>query len=205
MNPPRIEEAVDAVRAELASLPGIDSLVLFGSAARGTAGPESDIDLLIECGPAVRDRVRKVLYRAGDRFGVRFSPVFYRESERGLFDTQFLESIVRHGRALLGRIPALTPSQLDLQPLRLVSYRTGRLSPRRRARFLREVDGYETRKRAGRKTYVVRKPGFLKEAGGWRVGRGAVVVPEEAIDAFDELLRRYGATRTIVAIWSQRP
>ncbi len=86
-----------------------------------------------------------------------------------------------------------------------VSYRTGGLPPRKRARFLREVDGYATRKRVGKKTYVVRKPGFLREVGGWRVGRGAVVVPEESIEAFDELLRRYGATRHIVAIWSQRP
>ncbi len=205
MNPPRIGEAVDAARDELAALPGVDSLVLFGSAARETAGPESDIDLLIECDPAVRDRVRKVLYRLRDRHGVRFSPVFYRDSERRLFDTQFLESIVRHGRVLLGRLPALTPADLDLQPLRLVSYQTGRLSARQRARFLREIDGYETHKRVGRKTYVVRKPGFLKAVGGWRIGRGAVIVPEESVEAFDELLRRYRATRSIVAIWSQRP
>ncbi len=205
MNPPRITEAVEAVRTQVASLPGVDSLVLFGSAARGTAGPESDIDLLIECAPGARDRVRKVLFQVADRLGVRFSPVFYRDPERHHFDTQFLESIVRQGRVLLGRLPALTPSQLDLQPLRLVSYRTGRLSARERARFLREVDGYETRKRVGRTTYVVRKPGFLTEAGGWRVGRGAVIVPEESIEAFDELLRRYNATRSIVAIWSQRP
>ena len=155
--------------------------------------------------PKPQDAVRKTLYGLSDRFGVAFSPVFYRDSERQLFDTQFLESIVRRGRVLFGNMPDLTPSQLDLQPLRLVSYQTGRLTPRKRAQFLREVDGYRTQKRVGSKTYVVRKPGFLKEAGGWRVGRGAVVVPEESIEAFDELLRRYGATRHIIPIWSQRP
>jgi len=57
----------------------------------------------------------------------------------------------------------------------------------------------------GQKRYAVEKPGFLKEVGGWRVGRGAVIVPEEKIEAFDEILRRFGATRHIIPIWSQRP
>ena len=205
MNPAKFAVAVEAVRAELQAIPGVTSVVLFGSVARGTAREESDVDLLIDCEPGVRDRARTALYRIGERYDVRFSPVFYREFERQLFDTQFLESIVRQGRVLFGSLPTLTPAQLDLQPLRLVSYRTGRLSPQKRARFLREVDGYETRKRVGRKTYVVRKPGFLKEVGGWRLGRGAVIVPEESIEAFDELLRRYKATRSIVAIWAQKP
>ena len=99
----------------------------------------------------------------------------------------------------------MTPVELDLQPLRLVSYQTGGLSPRKRAQFLREIDGYRTQKRVGKKTYVVRKPGFLAVVGGWRVGRGAVIVPEDKIEAFDEILRRYGANRHIIPIWSQRP
>jgi len=33
----------------------------------------------------------------------------------------------------------------------------------------------------------------------------AVVIPEEAVPAFDELLRRYRVTRSMVPIWSQRP
>jgi predicted nucleotidyltransferase len=205
MNPPKFEEAIRAAARELAAVPGVRSVVLFGSAARGSATEESDIDLFIDCGRDPEDAARKVILALDRRFHVEFSVLFYRPEERDAFDKQFLESIVRQGRVLFGSLPPLTPAQLDLQPLRLVSYRTGSLSPRKRARFIREVDGYETRKRVGRKTYVVRKPGFLKEVGGWRVGRGAVVVPEESIEAFDELLRRYGAMRHIIAIWSQRP
>ncbi len=205
MNPPRFAEAIQAAARDLAKVPGVRSVVLFGSAARGNATEDSDIDLFIDADRSAEDRSWKTLVALDRRFSVRFSVVFYRPGEREAFDKQFLESIVRQGRALVGDLPLLTPSQLDLQPLRLVSYQTTRLSPRERAQFLREVDGYETRKRVGRKTYVVRKPGFLKEVGGWRVGRGAVLVPEEYLETFDELLRRYGATRSIIAIWSQRP
>ena len=205
MNPPKFEEAIRAAAQALAAVPDVRSVVLFGSAARGSATEESDIDLFIDCSRDAEDAAWKVILALDRRFQVEFSVIFYRPEERETFDKQFLESIVRQGRVLFGSLPLLTPAQLDLQPLRLVSYRTGKLSPRKRAQFLREVDGYETRKRVGRKTYVVRKPGFLKEVGGWRVGRGAVVVPEESIEPFDELLRRYGATRHIIAIWSQRP
>ena len=205
MNPPRFAEAIRAAAEDLSKIPGVRSAVLFGSAARGTATEDSDIDLFIEFDRAAEDAAWAALVALDRRFRVEFSVIFYRPEERVAFDKQFLESIVRQGRVLFGSHPVLTPAQLDLQPLRLVSYKTGRLSPRKRAKFLREVDGYETRKRVGSKVYVVRKPGFLKEAGGWRIGRGAVVVPEEAIEAFDDLLRRYGATRSIIAIWSQRP
>lgn len=205
MNPPRFAEAIAAAARELQKVPGVRSAVLFGSASRGTAKEESDIDLFVDCDRGAEGPAWKVLLALDRRFNVEFSVVFYRPEEREAFDKQFLESIVRQGRVLFGNPPVLTTAQLDLQPLRLVSYRTGRLAPPKRAQFLREIDGYETRKRVGRKVYVVRKPGFLREAGGWRVGRGAVVVPEESIEAFDDLLRRYGATRSIIAIWSQRP
>jgi len=205
MNPPRFEEGIRAAARELAAVPGVRSAVLFGSAARGSATEESDIDIFIECSPDAEDPAWKVLLALDRQFDVEFSVIYYRPEQRDAFDKQFLESIVRQGRVLFGSLPSVTPIELDLQPLRLVSYQTGRLSPRKRAQFLREIDGYRTQKRVGKKTYVVRKPGFLTDVGGWRVGRGAVIVPEDKIEAFDQILRRYGAQRHIIPIWSQRP
>jgi len=205
MNPPRFEEGIRAAARELAAVPGVRSAVLFGSAARGSATEESDIDIFIECSPDAEDHAWKVLLALDRQFDVEFSVIYYRPEQRDAFDKQFLESIVRQGRVLFGSLPSVTPIELDLQPLRLVSYQTSRLSARKRAQFLREIDGYKTQKRVGKKTYVVRKPGFLTEVGGWRVGRGAVIVPEDKIEAFDEILRRYGAKRHIIPIWSQRP
>ncbi len=205
MNPPRHDQAVVAAREGLRRLKGVRSVVLFGSAARGSATEDSDIDLFIECAKGAERRVWRVLLDLGRRFEVSFSPIFYRPRDGGRVDEQFLESVLRHGRVLHGSLPVLTPAELDLQPMRLVSYETRGLDPRKRARFLREIDGYRTRKRMGGKRYEVKKAGLLERLGGWRVGRGAFVIPEEAAESVDDLFRRYRATRLMVPIWSQRP
>src|SRR5207245_4354598 len=139
------------------------------------------LDICIGCNADAEDPAWKVLVALDRRFDVEFSVIYYRPEQRDAFDKQFLESIVRQSRVLFGSLPSVTPIELDLQPLRLVSYQTSRLSARKRAQFLREIDGYKTQKRVGKKTYVVRKPGFLTEVGGWRVGRGAVIVREDEV------------------------
>ncbi len=205
MNPKKHEEAVEAVWKALSRIGGLRSAILFGSTARGTASDESDIDLLIECDEYKEHEVDRALYDLERRFHLRIVPLFYRGDDWRRFDLQLLESIFRHGRILLGRLPSLTPIDLDLQPLRLVSYQTRDLTPQRKARFLRVIDGYRTVKRVDGKRYVVEKGGFLAEVGGWRVGRGAIIVPEEALEPFDALLKRHGVKRHIIPIWSQRP
>ena len=205
MNPPRHERTIATAQEALQRLKGVRSVVLFGSAAQGTAREDSDIDLFIESTKGAEGHVRRLLHDLSSRFDVTISPIFYRPGKYGGTDEQFLESVLRHGRVLRGALPRLTPAQLDLQPLRLVSYETRGLDPRRRARLLRALDGYRTRKRVGRKRYEVEQAGLLERLGGWRVGRGAIVVPEEAAEALEALLRRYGAKRLMVPIWSQRP
>ncbi len=205
MNPERFDHAVEEAKKLLAKTPAVRTAILFGSTARGSATADSDIDLFIDCDWNREEEVARSLYRLGAEFGVRFSPIYFRRREWRRFDLQFLESIFRQGKILKGQMPRLSPLDLDLQPLRLVSYQTSDLNSRTRAKLLRAIDGYRTVKRANGKRYVVEKKGFLAETGGWRVGRGAVIVPEEKIEAFDEILRRYGAKRHIIPIWSQRP
>lgn len=200
-----LSPAVDAIRADLSRIPGVRHVVLFGSVARGRGTPRSDIDLLVDCSSRSRTRVNRALFAIHDRYGIWPSPVFVSYDDLSGSDRQFLESVLRDGTALIGSLPPLTVKDLKLQPMRLVSYWADHLSPTRRARLLRELDGYSTRKRVGRRVYESRGVGFLGRCGGWRTGRGSMAVPERDWPDLDELFRRYRVRRTAIAIWAQAP
>ena len=97
-NPAKYSEAIEALVQALVRVRGVRSVVLFGSAARGTAPEDSDIDLFLDCEDSARDRVRRIAYGISDRTGVPFNLVFYGAHERTRFDTQFLDSILRNRR-----------------------------------------------------------------------------------------------------------
>ena len=66
----RILATLTAHRAELVSRYGVRSLALFGSAARGEAGPNSDIDLLVEFdAPPGFDRYMALKWRLEELVG----------------------------------------------------------------------------------------------------------------------------------------
>jgi uncharacterized protein len=68
-------------RAEIASRFGVKTLRLFGSTARDEAGPDSDVDILVEFElPATFDGYFSLLHFLEDRFGCEIDLV----TEKGL-------------------------------------------------------------------------------------------------------------------------
>jgi len=47
--------------------------------------------------------------------------------------------------------------------------------------------------------------GLLREVGGRRLGRGAIVVPEAAVPRLEEILADVKAKRWTIAAWAQGP
>lgn len=205
MSLPRFDLALTEIQRRLGEIRGVRNVVLFGSVARGTPTPGSDVDLLIDCTKEARRPVFLALFGIERTHGISISPVFVPHEELERTDRQFLESVLRDGRPLVGAMPRLTPSDLGLRPFRAVSYWAEKLPPARRARFLRELDGSRTRKRVGKRNYVSQRQGLIERSGGWRAGRGAVMVPEAAWPSLDEVFGRFGVRRTAIAVWVQEP
>ena len=82
-----------------------DTIILFGSAARGEMGPDSDIDLLIiKSGRFNRDRVTRDVYRCLSGAAAVDALVVTTEEVEKYGDSQFLViyPAIRQGRVVYG-------------------------------------------------------------------------------------------------------
>ncbi len=204
VNVPEIEAAIDELKKRIAHLKGVKAAILFGSAARGTATEYSDVDILMVTPRENEQAVLEEIWAIERDLPVRISPLFADGDFEG-FDAHLLESLFRDGKVLVGDFPPLTVEDLGLEPMKLVKYRMEGLSPAEKMRVYRFLDGYKTTRRRGDKEYVYHQKGFLEDVGGWRLGRGAVIVPEAAANRLDEYFRHHGVKRIMVAVWVPRP
>jgi uncharacterized protein len=205
MNPPKIDRAIEALRERFSRETEVRSAILYGSSARGTAREDSDIDVLVLVSRGRVDKLRNGIHDVESIFDVNVSPLVLEPDELDRLDRQFLDSVLRDGVPLAGVMPIVSIKDLRLRPIRIVSFDVSHLPPSEKMRLYRALDGYATVKRRGRKRYDRKVTGFLKEVGGWRVGRGAVVVPEVAVPKLEEILARAKAKRWTIAAWSQVP
>ena len=203
MNPPRVDSALEELRKRLPKV-GTRLAILFGSAARGEANEDSDIDLVISPRKqADTERALDVVRGVEAAHHVRIACLLVSIDLREL-DRQLLDTILREGRVLVGKIPRIDVHDLDLQSARLVSFDLSGLSVAEKMRLSRELYGYETRKEHKGKTYVRRVRGKIDEWGGRKINPGTVLIPEAATRHLDRLLRTYGARRMLIPIWIQR-
>jgi predicted nucleotidyltransferase len=203
MNPPNFDAAVEMLRRALPRS-AITAAVVFGSVARGEATEESDLDLLVIPRSGREDDVLETIRRVETDARVRIAAIV---ASPGLdeLERQFLESILREGKVILGKMPKVDLRELDLEPVRLLAFDLRDLDHRAKVRFERELFGYVTRKKYKRKEYVRKVPGKISEWGGRRIGRGTVLVPERVVPEMERFLRSHKAKRILIPVWVQRP
>jgi len=203
MNPPRFDSALESLRKRLPKA-GTRFAVLFGSAARGEATEDSDIDLVVSPRePRDTERMLDAVRGVESEHRVRIACIITDKTLREL-DRQMLDTILREGKTLTGRMPRIDIHDLDLQSVRLVSFDLSGLPVPLKMRLSRELYGFETRKEHKGKTYVRRIRGRIDEWGGRKIGPGTVLIPESATRELDRILRGYGAKRMLIPMWIQR-
>ncbi|MBI4416667.1 MAG: nucleotidyltransferase domain-containing protein, partial [Euryarchaeota archaeon] len=102
MNPAKFDDCLREVQRDLENRREVKSALVYGSVAVGTAGAESDLDLLIVAPRDFHEELARDLYRIGARYDVTVSPYLVDRTELESLDPQFLESVARDGIVLKG-------------------------------------------------------------------------------------------------------
>ena len=199
----KFESCLESIRPYLSGQKDVKSAVLYGSVARGQARADSDLDILIIAPRNFHEELAHDLFRIGAKYDVNVSPYIIDQTELDLTDPQFLETVVRDGVVLKGEPINPTLRQIKLEPFRVVSYRLEGLSQSDKVSLSRELYGYQSSRAYKGRIYRSYTKGFIEKAGGWKLGRGSLLVPEKAWAKLEKTFDKRKAKRWSFTVWVQ--
>ncbi len=177
----------------------INSVILFGSVARGTATEESDIDLFFDADLsksaeiALRNRLNKIV----ENFYISNTCLEYRMNNISNQITitvgrlsEWVDlnySISSEGIVLYGKYTAKPPK---IKAYTILSWENPAKS---KSALLNKIYGYKIR---GKK-YA----GLLEKKLGKKLGRGTIMVPAGSKDAFIDVFEKYKANYSRYEVW----
>ena len=205
MNPPKFKECLDELERWAAGRRDIEMAVIYGSVARDTAVDESDLDILLVARAKHQRLLAREIHVIGDRHDVAVSLYIVERGEMGGLNPQFIESLAKDGIALKGDPLDPTVSALDLRPHYLVTLYLDHLPQKKKVRLSRELYGYRSSRRYGRKKYESVSEGLIDRVKGRKLGRGTLLVPARAWPELDVLIKRYKGKRWAFTVWVQNP
>jgi len=184
-----IERVVDRMR----EVEGTIGVVLFGSYSRGDYDEGSDIDLLVVFrNKSALNKSLRELYKATSESDLFFQVIGLTLDE--LKDSPLLELALREGKIYYANEDVkklLTPRH---KPYALITYSTANLDPRERVSFTQKLDG------RGKGKY--RYEGLVRQLGGYKVGRGVMMIPIENLKAITQHLEKKGIDYIIRHVWA---
>jgi predicted nucleotidyltransferase len=186
-------EETERVINKIKEIQGTVSIVLFGSLSRGEYDEGSDIDLLIVFkNKKDLDKGLKEIYKTTAK-----SDLFFQVTGLTLEELQkspLLETALREGKIYYIRQDAeklLTPTR---KPYALVTYTTANLNAKERVIFTQDLEG----RRKGKYRY----DGLIHKIGGYKVGRGVVMVPLVNLKTLTEQLEKKEIDYVIRYVWT---
>ena len=185
----KIEHAADKMKM----VKGVTGVVLFGSFSRGDYDEGSDVDLLV----VFRDRDTldkglKEVYKATSESDLFFQVVGLTIDE--LKGSPLLESAMREGKIYYANENVKKMLTLTHKPYALITYSTANLNPKDRVVFTQKLEG------RGRGKY--RYEGLIRELGGYKVGRGVMMIPIESLKTITQHLEKKGIDYVIRHVWA---
>jgi len=189
----QVHEEIERVVNRIKRIQGTVGIVLFGSFSRGDYDEGSDVDLLVVFkNKKDLDRGSSETYKATANSDLFFQVISLTLEE--LEKSPLLETALREGKIYYIRQGAkilLTPTR---KPYALVTYTTANLSAKERVIFTQELEG----RRNGKYRY----DGLIHKMGGFKVGRGVVMVPLGSLKTLMEQLEKNEIEYVVRYVWT---
>ena len=201
-NEPLIKDIIKSV----GGLSGIRAVIIFGSVARGQDRPDSDIDICIVLnkrgGP--KGKIISNSFLEMEKKYNRNIQLIICDEEFKDVERQFLETILREGRVIVGDVPHIPIQKLQLQPFAIIKYEMKNLDHSDKMRLARLLYGKKTRKVYKGKTYISQKKGLLVSLKGIRAGKSSILLPEKESWVLEKRLSELGVKTKKVCAWLQK-
>jgi len=200
------ENIINEIRKCFAGKKAVSAIVLFGSVARGEAKKESDIDLFFVLSRKNKETERFIsenILHLESQYHVKIQYIIAGKNFDNI-NRQFLDTILREGVIIYGKLPDVPIQKLDLEPYSLIKYSLSHLSQAEKMRIQRALSGKETQKIYKGKIYKSKKKGLLAECGGLKTGIASLLIPAKYSGKVARELRSYGAQVRIIPAWLQK-
>ncbi|MCP8316890.1 MAG: nucleotidyltransferase domain-containing protein [archaeon] len=189
----QIYEKIEHVVKKIKEVKGVIGIILFGSFSRGDYDEGSDVDLLVVFkNKRELNKSLKEIYKTTAKTELFFQVIGLTLDE--LKSSPLLESVLRDGKIYHANDDVkklLTPKH---RPYALITYSTANLSPKERVIFTQKLEG----RRKGKYRY----DGLIQELGGYKVGRGVVMVPIENLKTLTENLDKKRINYIVRYLWA---
>lgn len=163
----------------VSDLEEVESIILFGSVAKGEAKTDSDIDfLVVVSNMKIERRVIKIANEVSDNFNKKLQTIVKTKKLEGL-DPSMIESIATEGILLYGLPIKVGQKDLELEPYAIAIYSLSHLPQSEKMKFKRSIFGSKSVFKGDKKTYKTVQEGLLKMFSGAKLGRGSIIFPSK--------------------------
>lgn len=197
-------DLIEEIKRKIGGKKDVETIIVFGSIARGEANARSDVDVCVVQLLDVTEEISNIILDIEKKYDRNINVVFTDRMFSGL-DRQFIEAILREGIVVYGKIPPVSIQRLELEPYEIIRYDLSALSQSDKMRIKRLLYGAKTKKVYKGKTYESERRGLVKDFGGLRIGIASILIPERASWVVEKLLREYDIKIRKITIWLSKP
>jgi predicted nucleotidyltransferase len=201
-----VEMILNEIKKHFQKNNNVESIILFGSVARGTSTRKSDVDLcfiLKKKTKQTENRIFQKLLDIGKKYDKDIQAVFTTKTFPRM-NRQFLETLYIEGRTLKGKLPPVSLKRLSLEPWIVIKYNLSKLNQYEKMKVKRLLYGnVSTRKYKG-KIYVNKNKGLVDETGSLRTGKASILIPAQKVHQIEKELRKMKVKLRKIPAWLQK-